>query len=101
MVPSRRHPFHPGEILQEEFLKPLGITPKQFAQKLGKSWTELQVAAIIKGEQGVSEDAARDFAAVLGTPAAFWTRLEQQFYQYDQVRRQNEKGSIKAWKKAQ
>jgi addiction module HigA family antidote len=101
MVPSRRHPTHPGEVLQEEFLKPLNLSPKQFAQKLGTPWTEQEITAIINGEHGISEAAARDFAAALGTPVTFWNRLEQQYYQYDQVHRQNEKGSLKPWKKTQ
>ncbi len=101
MVPSRRNPTHPGEILQEEFLKPLNLTPQQFAQKLGSHWTELQITAMIKGEQGISPETARAFADVLGTPAEFWTRLDQQYYQWEKIHHHNKKESPKEWKKAQ
>ena len=83
MVPSRRHPTHPGEILEEEFLKPLGLTPKEFAKKLGTPWTELHIQAILKGKEGISEKTSDAFAKVLNTPAAFWNRIEQQYYQYN------------------
>ncbi len=82
MIPSRRRPTHPGKILEEEFLKPLNLTPKQFAQKLGNPWTEAEVNSIIQGERGISETAAHEFAKLLGTPVDFWHRLEYQYYHW-------------------
>jgi len=103
MVPSRRPPVHPGVVLQEEFLKPMNWTPRQFAEKLGGAWNELLVAAIIKGERGIDARAARDFAAILGTPEEFWMHLDQQYYQWEQHRHeyQNRKEAHKPLKKAQ
>lgn len=103
MVPSRRPPVHPGVVLQEEFLKPLNLTPQQFAQKLGKAWNELRVTAIIKGKEGINAETARDFATVLGTSAEFWTRLDQQHYQWEKIHHehQNKKETNKPLKKAQ
>jgi addiction module HigA family antidote len=100
MIPSRRHPTHPGEILQEEFLKPLGLTPKLFAQKLGSSWTELEITAIINGKEGISEKAANAFALAFGTTPAFWTRLEQQYCEWNKMHH-HEKETHKPLKKAQ
>ncbi|HEX2579270.1 MAG TPA: HigA family addiction module antitoxin [Rhabdochlamydiaceae bacterium] len=77
--------MHPGVVLQEEFLKPLNLTPKQFAEKLDGPWTELQVIAILKGKEGINHETARAFAAVLGTPEPFWIRLDQQYYQWEQT----------------
>jgi addiction module HigA family antidote len=71
MVHSRRSPVHPGVVLQEEFLKPLSITPEQFAKKLGGAWTELHVTAILKGKQGINAETARGFTAALSAPAEF------------------------------
>jgi antitoxin HigA-1 len=103
MVPSRRPPVHPGVVLQEEFLNPLNLSAKQFAQQLGKAWTELHVTAILKGKQGISPETARDFAAALGTPEAFWIRLDQQYYQWEKIHHeyQNKKEANKPLKKAQ
>jgi len=85
MVPKRRAPMHPGVVLQEEFLKPLNLTPKQFAEKLGRAWTELHVVAILKGKEGISQETARAFAVVLATPESFWIRLDQQYYQWEKT----------------
>ena len=38
MLPKRRKPTHPGTVLWEEFLKPLGWTSREFAEKLGQHW---------------------------------------------------------------
>jgi len=85
MVPKRRVPVHPGVVLQEEFLKPLNLTPKQFAQKLGGAWTELRVVAILKGKEGINPETARAFADVLEAPEALWIRLDQQYYQWEKI----------------
>lgn len=89
MVPSRRHPVHPGEVLDEEFLKPLNWTPRQFAEKLGGHWTELRMTAIIKGKEGINQETAHAFSNALGTPADFWIRLDQQYYQWEQTHYRN------------
>jgi len=103
MVPSRRCPVHPGVVLQEEFLKPMNLTARQFAEKLGHAWTELHVTAILKGKEGISAETARDFAAALDTPEAFWIRLDQQHYQWEKIHQENrsKKETNKPLKKAQ
>ena len=101
MLPKRRKPTHPGAILMEEFLKPLGMTPRQFADKLGGSWSEHKVEAILKGKEGVSDKAAEQFASVLETTPQFWIHLQRLYHQWEETHKQNEKGSLKPWKKAQ
>jgi addiction module HigA family antidote len=51
-----KNPFHPGEILLEEFLKPAGITQTAFAKKLG--WTRARLNELIKGKRGITAEAA-------------------------------------------
>ena len=103
MVPSRRCPVHPGIVLQEEFLKPMNLTARQFAEKLRGNWTEIHVLAILKGKEGISSRAARDFAAFFQTPEAFWIRLDQQHYQWEKIHQENrsKKENNKPLKKAQ
>lgn len=101
MFPKRRKPTHPGEILQEEFLKPLHMDAKKFASVLGGNWSELKVSAIISGAEGVSDQTAHEFAEALGTTIEFWKRLGQYYHQWQQTEKTNEKGSLKPWKKAQ
>lgn len=69
-----KNPFHPGEILLEEFLVPAGITQTDFAKKLG--WTRARLNELIKGKRGITADAALDLAGVLGTSAKLWMNLQ-------------------------
>ncbi len=74
MLPTGRMPTHPGEILAEEFLKPLGVTQVQFANHLG---IPLQrVNEIIKGKRGVTPETALLFSSALRTTAEFWINLQ-------------------------
>ena len=77
-----KNPFHPGEILLEEFLEPAGITQTEFAGKLG--WTRARLNELIKGKRGVTADAALDLAEALGTSAKLWMNL-QATYDLDQA----------------
>jgi addiction module HigA family antidote len=73
-LPKRRAPTHPGEMLLEEYLKPLGISQVEFAARLGVSFPRLN--EIIKRHRGVTPDTALRLARVLGTTAEFWLGLQ-------------------------
>lgn len=73
-LPTNRPPTHPGEMLLEEFLKPLGITQSQFAVRLGVSYPRLN--EIIHGRRAVTPDTALRLARVLGMSADFWLGLQ-------------------------
>ena len=74
-LPTNRPPTHPGEMLLEEFLKPLGLTQSAFAIRLGVSYPRLN--EIVKGRRSVTPDTALRLARVLGMPADFWLGLQQ------------------------
>jgi len=65
MAKHPKNPFHPAEILLEEFLVPAGITQSAFAEKIG--WTRVRLNELIKGKRGISAAAALDLAVVPGT----------------------------------
>ncbi|MFM8269897.1 MAG: HigA family addiction module antitoxin [Pseudomonadota bacterium] len=69
-----KNPFHPGEILLEEFLEPGKITQAALADKLG--WTRAKLNELIKGKRGVTADSALDLAEALGTSAKLWMNLQ-------------------------
>ncbi len=77
-----KNPFHPGEILLEEFLEPANITQVAFARKLG--WTRARLNEIIKGKRGITAEAALDLSMALGTSAKLWMNL-QATYDLDQA----------------
>lgn len=76
MLPLKRLPVHPGEILNEEFLKPLGLSQKQLAEHLGGTWTQSKISEIINKKRRVTESIALDFADVFGTSSEFWMNLQ-------------------------
>ncbi len=68
------NPFHPGEILLEEFLQPTGITQTAFSEQLG--WTRARLNELIKGKRGITAESALDLAEVLGTSPKLWMNLQ-------------------------
>jgi len=77
MASHPKNPFHPGEILLEEFLVPGGITQAAFAKKVG--WTRTRLNELIKGKRGITAEAALDLAEALGTSAKLWMNLQATF----------------------
>lgn len=74
-LPTHRPPTHPGEMLLEEFLKPLGITQAEMAKRLDISYPRLN--EIIKKKRSVTPDTALRLEQVLGMNASFWLGLQQ------------------------
>lgn len=67
-------PIHPGEILLEEFLKPMGLSQRAFAKQIG--WTVAKVNELIMHKRGITADSALDLADVLGTSPEIWMNLQ-------------------------
>ncbi len=65
---------HPGEVLAEEFLKPLGLSVNALAMALRVPAT--RIGAIVKGERSVTADTALRLARFLGTSPEFWVNLQ-------------------------
>jgi len=75
---SRMHnPAHPGEILREMYLKPLGITVTQAAKALGVS--RKHVSAIVNGRSPVTPDMALRLAAAFATEPELWVNMQAQY----------------------
>jgi addiction module HigA family antidote len=74
-LPTHRPPTHPGEMLLEEFLKPMGISQSEFARRIEVSFPRLN--EIINGKRSVTIDTALRLARTLGTSADFWLGLQQ------------------------
>ena len=72
-----KNPFHPGEILLEEFLEPAGISQAAFARQLG--WTKARLNELIKGKRGITADSALDLSEALGTSAKLWMNLQSTY----------------------
>jgi antitoxin HigA-1 len=70
MIPSDREPTPPGEMLREEFMKPLGLTQTVLAEKLGMD--RPAVNAIIRGRRAITPATAMRLGKALGTTPEFW-----------------------------
>lgn len=76
-------PTHPGEILAEEFLAPLGITAYRLAKETGVPQTRL--SEIIRGRRGITADTGLRLSRALGLSDMFWINLQAR-YDADMVR---------------
>jgi addiction module HigA family antidote len=77
MVPENRIPTHPGEVLLEEFLEPMGIPQLRLAATLGI--TVQRINEIVNGKRGITPETAWFFAGAFGTTPEFWMNLQGQY----------------------
>ena len=77
MVPKNRVPTHPGEILLEEFLAPLGITQVALAEHIGVPVQ--RVNEIVRGKRGITPETAWLLGEALGTTPQFWLNLQSNY----------------------
>ena len=70
-------PIHPGEILREEFMKPLGLSANALAQRLDV--TTARVNEIAKERRGITADTALRLGRCFSTIAEFWMNLQQRY----------------------
>lgn len=73
-IPKNGVPTHPGEMLIEEFLKPLNMTQSELASKLGVSFPRIN--ELIHGKRGITPDTALRLEKLLGMEAQFWLNLQ-------------------------
>jgi len=74
MIPKHRSPTHPGEILLEEFLKPLGISQLELARRLGVPVQRINT--VVNGKRGVTAETAILLAKEFKTTPEFWMNLQ-------------------------
>lgn len=70
-------PIHPGEILLEEFLKPLGISQYRLAKDI--KVPARRINEIVHGKRSISADSALRFARYFGTTDRFWLNLQTRY----------------------
>ena len=70
-------PIHPGEILKEEFLDPMGISQRAFARSIDVPAN--RVNEIVRGKRSITGDTAIRFSLALGTSPEMWLRLQARY----------------------
>jgi addiction module HigA family antidote len=74
---KRLPPIHPGEVLQEEVLKPMGLTPYAVARDCGVPRTRIE--RLSRKDTPVTADTALRLARYFGTTPAFWMGMQAQY----------------------
>ena len=67
-------PTHPGEVLREDFLKPLGLSQYALAKAIGVP--QIRVSQVVNGKRAVTPDTALRLARYFGTSAEFWIGMQ-------------------------
>ena len=76
-MPKKVKPVHPGEILREEFMKPLGLSMNRMALDLRVPIT--RIADIVHERRGITPDTAMRFGLYFKTSPAFWLNLQTRY----------------------
>ena len=74
---KRLPPVHPGEVLLEDFMKPLGLSQYRVAKDIGVP--ALRISQIVRGRRAITADTALRLARYFGTGAAVWLRLQARY----------------------
>jgi len=91
-VPSNRAPTHPGEMLNEEFLKPMGLTQRALADAIHVPYQRIN--EIVNGKRGITPSTALRLAKYFGMSADFWINVQLRRDLYDAA--QTEKEALEA-----
>jgi addiction module HigA family antidote len=67
-------PIHPGEVLLEDFMKPLGLSQYRLAKDIGV--TPIRISQIVNGQRAITVDTAMRLARYFGTSAEVWLNLQ-------------------------
>lgn len=85
---NRLPPIHPGEVLLEDFMKPLGLTQYRLAKDIGVP--ALRISQIVRGQRSITADTALRLARYFGTSPNVWLNL-QAAYDLEVAQRQTGK----------
>ncbi len=85
-VPTNREPTHPGEILREEFLLPLGITQRELAAAIHVPYQRIN--ELVNGKRGITPSTALRLGRYFGTSAGFWMNLQLRWDLYRAQKRE-------------
>lgn len=93
MMPKNRAPTHPGQMLLHEFLEPMNLSQKEFAEHIG--WTYARLNEIINCRRGISPDSALILAEILSTTPEFWLDLQTKYDLWQASKKRRGKPKIK------
>lgn len=87
-IPTQRTPTHPGEMLQEEFLKPMELTQRELANAIHVPYQRIN--EIVNGRRGVTPSTALRLARFFGMSPDFWMNLQLRWDLYQAQQEEQE-----------
>lgn len=87
-IPTHRAPTHPGEVLQEEFLKPMALTQRTLAKGIRVSYQ--RVNELVNGHRGITASTALRLGRYFGVSAGYWMNLQLRWDLYHVQARESE-----------
>lgn len=87
-IPTHRTPTHPGEILLEEFLQPMGMTQRNLADAVNVSYQRIN--EIVNGKRGMTPSTALRLAKFFGVSADFWMNVQLRWDMYFAMQEEDE-----------
>ena len=85
-IPTHRAPTHPGEMLLEEFLNPMGLTQRQLAEAIKVPYQRIN--ELINGRRGLTSSTALRLAKFFDISASFWMNLQLRWDLYQAQQRE-------------
>ncbi len=85
-IPTHREPTHPGEMLLEEFLKPMAITQKELSEAIQVPYQRIN--EIINGKRRITPGTALRLSKFLGTSEDFWLNLQTRWDLFQALRKE-------------
>ena len=93
MRKAKLNPVHPGEVLDDEFLKPMGLSQNRLALALGVP--ARRINEIVLGKRGISADTALRLSAYFGNSADFWLNIQRRTDLWEAMHSPKERERIK------
>lgn len=87
-IPTHRTPTHPGEMLLEEFLQPMGMTQRNLADAVNVSYQRIN--EIVNGKRGMTPSTALRLAKFFGVSADFWMNVQLRWDMYFAMQEEDE-----------
>jgi antitoxin HigA-1 len=87
-IPKHRSPSHPGEILLEDFLQPMGITQRELADALHVPYQRIN--ELVNKKRGITPSTAVRLSKFFGNSSEFWLNLQQSWELYHVLKEEEE-----------
>ena len=87
-IPTHRTPTHPGEMLLEEFLQPMGMTQRELSDAVNVSYQRIN--EIVNGKRGMTPSTALRLAKFFGVSADFWMNVQLRWDMYFAMQEEDE-----------